>query len=135
MLSTFSGKYNDVTRKTVSLSRSPQAASWKELNHFAQEAISGKFERFDYGPDENLVHYGQKTPPEIDITAIHRVPVAMFVGKQDPWADLTDVSWAYHSIPSAVHYQEIDNCDHSTYLLGKDVSFMDDVKKLVAKYN
>ena len=59
----------------------------------------------------------------------------MFVGKQDPLANLIDCKWAAETIKSTVHYQEIDNCDHGSYLLGKDMSFMFDVIALVKKYN
>lgn len=76
------------------------------------------------GETANLAKYGQKYPPEIDITGIDKVPVAMFVGEQDPLADMKDATWAYQSIPSAVHFQTINNCDHSSYMVGKDMSFM-----------
>lgn len=55
----------------------------------------------------------------------------MFVGKQDPLANLVDCKWAAETIKTTVHYQEIDNCDHGSYLLGKDMSFMFDVIALV----
>ena len=59
----------------------------------------------------------------------------MFVGKQDPLANLVDCKWAADTIKSTIHYQEIDNCDHGSYLLGKDMSFMFEVIALVKQYN
>ena len=107
----------------------------REVAHYAQEISSGKFQRYDFGKTKNVAKYGQKNPPEIDITGISNVPVAMFVGLQDPFSDVVDAKWAYDSIPSSVHFQTIENCDHSSYLMGKDMSFMEDVKELLAKYN
>lgn len=130
-----SSPYNDPDRYKASLSKFPNAISWRELSHYAQEVNSGKYEKFDYGETANLEIYGTKTPPEIDISKIHSVPVAMFVGKQDTLANHVDCKWAASQIASTVHYQEIDNCDHGSYLLGKDVSFMFDVINLVQKYN
>jgi len=128
-------EYNDSERYKASLSKFPNGISWKELAHYSQEMASGKFERFNYGESKNMKVYGAKTPPTIDLTAIKSVPVAYFVGKQDPLANLADVKWASEQTPTTVHYQEIDNCDHGSYLLGKDMSFLKDVVPLVKKYN
>ena len=127
--------YNDDTRTLVSSSRFPQAASWRSLAHYAQEIGSEKFERYDFGLTANLRIYGQKYPPEIDVSVIDKVPVAMFVGKQDVLADMEDAKWAAKNIPSTVHFQEIDNCDHGTFMTGIDMSFMNDVAELLSKYN
>jgi lysosomal acid lipase/cholesteryl ester hydrolase len=96
--------YNDETRVLVSASRFPQGASWRSFSHYAQEISSDKFERYDFGLTANLRIYGQKTPPEIDISVIDKVPVAMFVGKQDTLADMEDAKWAAKNIPSTVHF-------------------------------
>ena len=48
---------------------------------------------------------------------------------------MEDVKWASKLTPTTVLYKEIDNCVHSSYLLGKDMSFLQDVIPLVKKYN
>ena len=55
---------------------------------------TGKFRYFDFGGKrKNLEEYGQETPPEINISDITDVPVAMFVGRQDDLANLKDNRW------------------------------------------
>lgn len=128
-------EYNDAERYKGTLSKFPNAISWKELSHYAQMMVSGKFARYDYGKTTNLAVYGSKTPPEVDIAGIKSVPIAYFVGKQDALANVEDVKWASELTPTTVLFKEIDNCDHSSYLLGKDMSFLQDVIPLVKKFN
>ena len=59
--------------------------------HYGQMMKSGKFQRFDYGDAEtNQKHYQADTPPELDLSTIEKVPVAMFVGKKDTLATPED---------------------------------------------
>lgn len=61
-------------------SKFPQPASWKQVMHFGQLAASGKFDYYDYGKIENTQKYGQKKAPEIKVSQVNKVPIAMFVG-------------------------------------------------------
>jgi hypothetical protein len=97
---------------------------------------SGNFQMFDQGsPAANQAKYGQATPPIIPIDSITKVPVAMFVGDEDSFADPTDAHWAYTQIPSAIFYQELKNFDHSSFTDGKDMSYTQTMVDLVHKYN
>ena len=49
-----SSPYNDQERYKASLSKFPNAISWREISHYAQEINSGKYEKFDYGSSANL---------------------------------------------------------------------------------
>jgi len=40
-----------------------------------------------------MSYYGSDTPPLLDLTKMAKIPVAMFVGKQDPLADPLDTEW------------------------------------------
>ena len=125
-------KYNDVERSDVMGSKFPQPASWKQLMHYAQFISNGNFAEYDYGkPTKNNKKYGQTQAPEIDVSKISHVPVAMFVGKQDDLATPADTQWARDQIKTTIYYEELDNFDHGSFMLGKDMSFMDTVLKLV----
>jgi len=126
-------KYNDAERADVSQGHFPHPASWKQLAHYAQSVDSGLFREFDYEEEKNMKKYGQASPPEIDVGKISHVPIAMFVGKQDPLANPTDTQWARDQIKTTIHYEEINNFDHGSFMLGKDMSFMDTVLKVVAQ--
>ena len=54
----------------------------------------------------------------------------MFVGAEDHFADPQDTAWAYAQIQPAtrVHYEVIDNFDHGSFMLAKDMSYFDTVK-------
>jgi hypothetical protein len=53
---------------------------------------SGKFAEYDYGL-LNFVKYGRLTPPEIPLGHLTKVPIAMFVGAEDPLATVVDTKW------------------------------------------
>jgi CHAD domain-containing protein len=60
----------------------------------------------------------------------------MFVGTQDDLGDVTDAQWARDQLNSSVmvHYQEVD-AGHSTFMIGKDMTYFDQVMDLVHQYN
>lgn len=71
----------------------PAGTSLRCLAHYGQIINAGKFQRYDYGYYDNKKHYGQHTPPEIDLTHIHDIPVALFRGSLDDLADHKDTEW------------------------------------------
>ena len=64
-----------------------------------------------------------------------KVPIAMIVGKQDDLADPVGTQWARERIANVVHYDVIDGMDHSSFAVGKDMHFIDDVLKLLGEYS
>ena len=62
----------------------------------------------------------------------------MFVGTADDLGDQTDAEWARDTIKSAgnaiVYYSEI-LAGHSTFLIGNDMTYFENVLSLVKKYN
>lgn len=52
--------------------------SYKSYQHWQQIMLSERFQRFDFGESKNQEVYNQKTPPEIDLSKIKHVPIAMF---------------------------------------------------------
>lgn len=56
--------------------------SVKTLSHYAQFSTSGRFQRFDYGKEENIVRYGTEKPPAYNISEI-TLPVHIFYGDKD----------------------------------------------------
>ncbi|GIY22139.1 gastric triacylglycerol lipase [Caerostris darwini] len=74
------------TRMGVYAAHTPAGSSAKSVAHYGQLVESGKFNKYDYGKKENLVRYGQETPPEYDLTKI-TTPVALMWGLNDDLAD------------------------------------------------
>ena len=52
--------------------------------------------------------YGQKTPPEIDLTKIS-IPVALYVGEDDQIADKRDNDIVNETIPNVIEYKVLEN--------------------------
>ena len=124
---------NNAQRDLASESWSPAQASVKECMHYVQLMHTGNFQKFDNGADQNQKMYGQSTPPLLDLTSI-QLPIAMFVGKNDVLADPTDTQWVHSQVPSVVHYQEMDNFDHGSFMNSNDMSYFDNVLSLVSQY-
>lgn len=80
------------------------------------------------------MRYGSKSPPEIDISTFD-TPVAMFVGKDDELSTPGVGQWTKNNIKNSVFYQELDNWDHSSFSIGKDMSYFEDVLSLMSQYN
>ena len=115
---------------------SPARSSVREVLHYGQMIKSGTFQMYDYEDSAtNIKHYGTATPPQLDISKINQVPIAMFVGKNDSLATIKDCQWVKSQISSVVHYQEIDGFDHSSYMAAKDMSYFSSVMGLIEQYN
>jgi len=64
------------------------------------------------------------------------VPTALFVGKQDDLSTPEVGQWTKNKIKdSLVYYKEIDQHDHFSSAVAKDMSFMTDVIELIDAYN
>ena len=100
----------------------------QSLEHYGQIINSKQFKLFDWGPQTNLIKYGQKTPPKIEVDKITEVPIAMFVGLQDSLGDDIDNRWLKDELESAgsalVHYQQID-AGHASFMVGKDMTYFE----------
>ena len=62
----------------------------------------------------------------------------MFVGTDDDLGDVVDSEWARDQIKNGgnalVYYNE-HAAGHSTFMIGKDMSYFDNVKNLMHQYN
>ena len=80
--------------------------------------------------------YGTKEPPIVDISQIRDVPIAIFAGKHDLIAPLRDLHWVRdHLDPSVLkHYEECE-AGHLTFMIGKEVPYLDRVQQLIREYS
>ncbi|CAH0663946.1 unnamed protein product [Spodoptera exigua] len=89
----------------IILGHVPAGASTKTLVHYAQEIKqNGKFQQFDFGPEDNLKVYGTATPPEY---ALHKItlPIALFSSENDWLAGDVDVANLYVKLVNPIeHY-------------------------------
>ncbi len=91
----------------VYLGHFPSGTSLRTLEHYGQLNVSGKFQYYDYNfqsqnKADNWEKYHQESPPEIDLTKISRVPIAMYIGKGDLLATVDDCNWARTQLKTLV---------------------------------
>ena len=127
--------YDRNDRAIVLDKRSPSDSSAKQIQHFAQSKRDMRFAQFDYGPDINMLEYGQLIPPELDIGEIKGVHIAMFVGDKDTWSVIDGAKWALQKLPKDTDYFQIKDWDHMSFGVGKDMTYFNDVLKQLYKYN
>jgi lysosomal acid lipase/cholesteryl ester hydrolase len=66
-----SNQFNE-TRMPVYVAHSPAGTSTQNILHWAQMAISGQLEAYDYqNTQDNINHYGQAKPPLYDLTKVN----------------------------------------------------------------
>jgi hypothetical protein len=58
----------------------------------------------------------------------------MFVGAKDELADAIDNEWAKTQLKTLTYYQEYP-LGHLTFMVGKDMSYFNDVLKIINKYH
>ena len=60
----------------------PAESSGKALSHFLQWMATPRFQEYDYGETENLVHYNQTEPPLYKLK-VNKVPTFVLYGLND----------------------------------------------------
>lgn len=72
----------------IILGHEPGGASIKTVVHYAQEVISGRFCKFDYGSSQaNMKVYNTTYPPDYDLKKVRGFPVTLVYSKNDWLAD------------------------------------------------
>ncbi|XP_047505130.1 lipase 3-like [Pieris napi] len=90
----------------------PSGSSFKQIQHFAQLALSGDFRQFDYEL-KNFKKYGSLAPPSYPVEKI-TAPVAIFYGEGDWLCDISDVKILKSRLPNLVDIYRVDD-DHFTH--------------------
>jgi len=71
----------------------PAATSMKNMAHWFQWVRSGKYCMYDYGPQGNMIQYGQKEPPNYNVQDIPKnFPIVLMSGGNDYLGDPADVA-------------------------------------------
>lgn len=68
---------------TVILAHIPAGTSTKTVIHYLQEIKNeGNFQKFDYGPEGNMIKYGNTTVPHYNLSNI-KVPIYLMYAEND----------------------------------------------------
>ena len=87
--------------------------------------MTESFQRYDYEDAKlNLHHYGQESPPIIDLSQIS-VPVAIMVGVSDTLATLADnIDLRNKLNPEKLLFFKSYEADHISLILGDDTEII-----------
>ena len=112
----------NITQLPVIFSHQPSGASTKQVEHYSQAVISGKFRRFDHGESKNIELYGSKTPPEYPLERI-TTPIVIFYSENDWLVSVDDTEALRKRLKNVVEVYQIPYPDfnHVDYLFAKDV--------------
>ena len=125
---------NDREAFRVYMGHFPGGLSVMLLDHELQLYRADKFQYYDYGKEGNQEKYGQDTPPEIDISKVNGIPIAMMVGTSDLLGDVLDNRWLKEQLGDNVVFYEEYNYGCSSFYTAKDMHYLEDVTKLLATY-
>lgn len=111
--------------------------SLKNLKYLGQHvgAQDPRPQRFDYGEEENRLHYNSSSPPFLDYAQI-TTPLAFLGGKHDLLVKPADLQALISVFPQdKVVFTKLDyNHDHGSFALSKNQEHVDDVVKLIKEY-
>ena len=119
-------KVNNQGRVGVFMGHYPSGSSLKSFEHFSQLMLSRKFQRFDYGEEENLKRYGDAIPPEYNLKNISGAKIIIIAGTLDRLAPIEDSQWLRDQFESNVIFYKEYELGHTSFLIAKDMSFIND---------
>lgn len=91
----------------VYMGQSPAGASSRQVIHYSQSYVSGKFRKLDRGVKENMRLYGSILPPEYELNKT-TAPVALYYGESDSYVDAEDVKILYDNIGNPFGFYKVD---------------------------
>uniref|UniRef100_A0A8D0C400 Lipase n=1 Tax=Salvator merianae TaxID=96440 RepID=A0A8D0C400_SALMN len=125
VMSLFTG-YNtanlNMSRLDVYVAQSPAGTSMQNLLHWSQIYSTNQFQAYDYGSKErNLKKYNQTTPPVYRIEDI-KIPISVWTGGQDLFADSRDVGALCFRISNLIDKRHIPEWQHVDFIWGLDAT-------------
>ncbi|KAL4468663.1 hypothetical protein ABPG74_005166 [Tetrahymena malaccensis] len=127
--------YDNLKRMNIFVGHLPAGTSTLNMRHWAQNIRSKEYRYFDYGKIENILHYGSTTAPKIQVEKIN-VPVHLFVGQTDELADVSDVEILRQNLVGSPNVTyNLYPFGHASFLIGKNMTYMNDVFAVLNDYN
>lgn len=117
-------QFND-TRVDAYLSHMPSGTSVKNIAHWGQEVLSGRFAHFDHGILGNQMRYKSSRPPAYELANIRSKSLVLFTAENDWLASPKDVARLKHDLANppylTVNVTEfVPAWNHLDFLYGKD---------------
>lgn len=118
----------DLNRMPVMGRHEPGGTSFTNMRHWIQMMKTGEFKRMDYGKDQNMLVYGQPTPPFYNITNLQNnlkdLDMYLIKGRDDGLVSQTDfnnlLAHFKPKIGKSLWYDIVDRYGHLDYVWAKD---------------
>ncbi|XP_005385911.1 PREDICTED: lysosomal acid lipase/cholesteryl ester hydrolase [Chinchilla lanigera] len=120
LLCGFNERNLNASRVDVYVAHCPAGSSVQNVLHWGQTVKYKRFQAFDWGSSaKNYFHYNQSYPPVYNVKDM-LVPMALWSGEHDWFADASDVNLLLTQIPNLVYHKQIPGWDHIDFLWGLD---------------
>ncbi|KFD66747.1 hypothetical protein M514_06850 [Trichuris suis] len=110
----------NATRMPVYLAHSSDGTSTMNVAHFGQLLATRSMQKFDYGFEGNMKHYGQPEPP-LYHPERNPVPTAMYCGSDDLMSDQLDVKRLSEQTRNLLGIYEYEGIHHLDFTWGLNV--------------
>ncbi|XP_039337829.1 lysosomal acid lipase/cholesteryl ester hydrolase-like isoform X2 [Mauremys reevesii] len=124
------------SRIAMYVGHSPAGTSVQNILHWRQALYSKQLQAYDYGSKEkNMEKYNQTTPPIYKIEEL-KMPIAVWSGGHDLFADPKDVAALLGRITNLVYHKHFPEWQHLDFIWGLDAAKRMYVKiiELMKKY-
>lgn len=116
----------------------PAATSRKNLYHWSQIGLRGRFSRFDYRGERNLLEYNSSLPPDYDLSKVS-MPIVLLAGSNDKVSLIENVNILSQKLPNVVKYIVIGRklMNHLDYVWGENMDeyLFPYIFDILAEYN
>lgn len=115
------GSINEETFVSMAAS-TPAGTSVHNMAWYGQLVRSKYFQKFDYGPENNLIRYGSRDAPSYNLSAT-TVPTVIIYGSNDGIVDEKDVKWLVKKLPNVVKVYEMEDplWTHLDFIISKHI--------------
>lgn len=111
----------NTSRVDVYVGHSPAGTSVQNIFHWRQLAHKEQFQAYDYGSKENMKKYNQTAPPVYKIEEI-KIPIAVWSGGQDTFADPKDMARLLPRITNLIYHENFPAWGHLDFIWGLDAT-------------
>lgn len=70
--------------------------------HLLQKLITKRPTKFNFGEEENIRRYGQKVPPEYNLSVINSTNIALIYAADDWLNDIDDINLLKHTLTGQI---------------------------------
>ncbi|NXO20410.1 LICH hydrolase, partial [Cisticola juncidis] len=99
----------------------PAGTSVKNVIHWHQILRADQFQAYDYGCKENMKKYNQTAPPVYQIEEV-KIPIAVWSGGQDSFADPQDMAKLLPRITNLIYHEHFPSWGHLDFIWGLDAT-------------